>query len=388
METNNINNEKKVANAPLLRFPEFKDEWGKTTLENICGELEYGMNAPAKTFDGENKYIRITDIDESTNKYVDENPVSPDGVLDERYLVKNNDILFARTGASTGKTYLYSSDDGKLYFAGFLIRANVKSSNDSRFIFYNTQLPRYKKWVSITSQRSGQPGINSQEYGSFEIFKPNIEEQKKIADFISLLDKRIELQKSVIEKLKSLKSAIRDKIYSSIIKSGETNCRFCDVLNYEQPNKYIVSNTEYSNNSALIPVLTANQAFILGYTEEKSGIYEKGQCIIIDDFTLDCKYVDFNFKVKSSAIKILTAKDNYRLRFLYEYIRFLNLSTTEHKRHYISEIEPMEICMPDENTIIKVASLMKNIDKKAESENRFLKNLINQKNYLLSKMFI
>lgn len=183
-------------------------------------------------------------------------------------------------------------------------------------------------------------------------------------------------------------SAIREKIYKSITRSGETNYRFSDVLNYEQPNKYIVSSTEYSKNSALTPVLTANQAFILGYTDEKTGIYKKGHCIILDDFTLDCKYVDFNFKVKSSAIKILTAKDDNLLRFIYEYIRFLNLSTTEHKRHYISEIEPMEICLPDENTINKVSSLMKSLDKKTETENSFLNNLINQKRFLLSKMFI
>lgn len=83
------------------------------------------MNAAAKNYDGVNKYIRITDIDEASSTYTDKDIVSPDGVLTDNYLVNNRDILLARTGASTGKSYLYKKSDGKLYYAGFLIRANV-----------------------------------------------------------------------------------------------------------------------------------------------------------------------------------------------------------------------------------------------------------------------
>lgn len=79
------------------------------------------------------------------------------------------------------------------------------------------------------------------------------------------------------------------------------------MLDYEQPSGYLVSSTEYSDNYQT-PVLTANKAFILGYTDEVHGIYDNGDCIILDDFTMDVKYVTFPFKVKSSAIKILTAK--------------------------------------------------------------------------------
>ena len=85
------------------------------------------------------------------------------------------------------------------------------------------------------------------------------------------------------------------------------------MLSYEQPSKYIVTDTEYSDNKDLTPVLTANKAFILGYTKEREGVYKKGQCIILDDFTLDSKMVNFPFKVKSSAIKILTAKTSVNL---------------------------------------------------------------------------
>lgn len=183
--------------------------------------------------------------------------------------------------------------------------------------------------------------------------------------------------------------AIRDKQFNAIRKHYGLNYQICDLLDYEQPTKYVVTDTEYSEDISKMPVLTANKAFILGYTNETFGVYDKGKCIILDDFTLDCKYVDFPFKVKSSAIKILTVKNGYSLRYVYEYLNYLNLETTEHKRHYISEIEPMLIAYPDSNEIvISFCDLMDKFDKKIEIENKYLQSLLSQKNYLLSNMFI
>ena len=97
-------------------------------------------------------------------------------------------------------------------------------------------------------------------------------------------------------------------LFEDISNKENKNLTIKDILEYEQPTKYFVSNTNYSSNKSLVPVLTANKAFILGYTDENFGIYDKDECIIFDDFTMDIKYVDFRFKVKSSAIKILKAK--------------------------------------------------------------------------------
>ena len=174
------------------------------------------MNAPSKYFDGVNKYIRITDIDEQTSEYKQDSVVSPDALLEDKYIVKDRDILFARTGASTGKTYIYNPLDGKMYYAGFLIRANVKMEDNPKFVFYQTQTHRYKKWVSIMSMRSGQPGINSQEYASYKFWKPCKDEQDKISALISLLDTRIQTQKKIIEDLKKLKDAINNSLHNSI----------------------------------------------------------------------------------------------------------------------------------------------------------------------------
>ena len=128
-----------------MRFPEFTEPWESSTIGECCSSLEYGMNAAAKEFDGINKYIRITDIDENTFTYSKQDVVSPSGVLEDKYLVRENDILFARTGASVGKTYHYDKTDGKLYYAGFLIRGGVLPCFNTKFIFYQTQLSSYKK---------------------------------------------------------------------------------------------------------------------------------------------------------------------------------------------------------------------------------------------------
>lgn len=209
------NNENKILNVPHLRFPEFSGEWKKCKFGDIATGFDYGMNAAAKPFDGENKYIRITDIDEASSQYLYDDVVSPDGELGDSYLVKENDILLARTGASTGKSYLYRNSDGKLYFAGFLIRANIYKHN-SYFVFSQLHTHRYKKWISVMSARSGQPGINSQEYASFPLYTTSLQEEDKIASFLKLLDERIATQNKIIEDLKKLKSAITDLLFHSI----------------------------------------------------------------------------------------------------------------------------------------------------------------------------
>lgn len=198
-----------------MRFPEFHGEWEKCEFGDIATGFDYGMNAPAKVFDGENKYIRITDIDEASSIYNDSDIVSPDGTLTDNYLVNERDILLARTGASTGKSYLYNKTDGKLYFAGFLIRANVLEHNPY-FVFAQLHTHRYWKWVSIMSARSGQPGINSQEYSSFPIYTTSIQEERKISKLLSLLDERIATQSKLIEKLESLIKGISSRIFASI----------------------------------------------------------------------------------------------------------------------------------------------------------------------------
>lgn len=124
-----------------------------------------------------------------------------------------------------------------------------------------------------------------------------------------------------------------------------TKCELRDVLYYEQPGKYIVESTDYDNKYKT-PVLTAGKSFILGYTNEESGIYCKLPCIIFDDFTTESKYVNFPFKVKSSAMKILKNNSNVDLKYIYYLMQQIKVNFDTHKRYWISDYSKREIIIP------------------------------------------
>jgi type I restriction enzyme, S subunit len=212
-------------NIPALRFPEFNGEWGDTTLGKVAPSPSYGMNASAVPFDGTHKYLRITDIDEETRAFVPNPLTSPEAPISSDYSMKINDIVFTRTGASTGKTYLYNPKDGKLFFAGFLIRFRINDANSS-FIYFQTLRQNYQKWVTVMSMRSGQPGINASEYSSYSFLIPNPDEQKKIATFLSAVDERIEQITRKKQLLEQYKKGMMQKLFSQKIRfkddSGNT----------------------------------------------------------------------------------------------------------------------------------------------------------------------
>ena len=189
-------------------------DWEEKCFSDVFDCFEYGLNASATKYDGKNKYIRITDIDEEARTYSYNDVVSPNCELEDKYLVKENDILFARTGASVGKTYLYQKSDGILYFAGFLIRGHVNSKFDSRFIFQSTLSEEFKIWIKVNSVRTGQPGINSQQYASYKLQIPCLEEQEKIADCLSAFDEAIKIKKEQIKTAKDLKKGLLQQMFT------------------------------------------------------------------------------------------------------------------------------------------------------------------------------
>lgn len=203
--------------VPKRRFKEFESdgEWELLTLSDISEGFEYGLNVPAKEFDGVNKYLRITDIDDTSREFLKSNLSSPDANCENlgNYRLAEGDVLFARTGASTGKTYYYKETDGKVFFAGFLIRARLKSNFDHRFVFQNTLTKKYKNYIELTSQRSGQPGVNAQEYSRFSLNIPSLSEQKVIGDFVEKLDSLISLHQHKLDKLKNLKKAYLSEMF-------------------------------------------------------------------------------------------------------------------------------------------------------------------------------
>lgn len=383
--------------VPHLRFPEFSGEWEKCKFGDIATGFDYGMNAAAKSFDGENKYIRITDIDEASSTYGEKDMVSPDGILSDNYLVKDRDILLARTGASTGKSYLYKKSDGKLYYAGFLIRANVTKHNPY-FVFSQLHTHRYWRWVSIMSARSGQPGINSLEYSSFPIFTTSLHEENKISSLLYLLDERIATQNKIIEDLKKLKSAIIEKLYSKIHGKEYSYGQLFKVVN--ERNKQI----EYSN------ILSASQekGMVNRYDLNLDIQFERNNIITYKivrkgDYVIHLRSFQGGFAfsdklgVCSPAYTILRPNSLLEFGYLsyyfmsYRFIKSLIIVTygiRDGRSINVEEWLNMKIVIPSKEHQLHILKVLKSVEEKIKNEETYATCLSNQRKYLLHHMFI
>ena len=212
-------------NEPKIRFKGFQREWEETSLGKLSTNYKYGINAAAIPYDGTNKYLRITDIDENTRMFSQEDLTSPGTDLSccNEYLLNDGDITIARTGASVGKSYIYHLSDGKVYFAGFLIRTRLNENVDKDYVFYSTLTDKYAKYIRLVSQRSGQPGVNVEELKGYTFNLPcDKAEQQKIASYFQHLDTLIQSTTKKIESLKQVKAA---SLQSMFPQEGETTPR-------------------------------------------------------------------------------------------------------------------------------------------------------------------
>ena len=147
---------------------------------------------------------------------------------------------------------------------------------------------------------------------------------------------------------------------------GWCKCLLEDIVKYEQPQAYIVNSTDY-NDSYFTPVLTAGKSFIIGYTNETEGIYQNTPCIIFDDFTTDSKLVDFPFKVKSSAMKILKVTDDIEIEYVAMFMSIKRLIGDTHKRYWISEYSKLCIPIPPKEEQKRIINIVKIAFKKLDA---------------------
>ncbi len=207
--------------VPKLRFKEFRDsgEWEEKSLGScLLREPEYGINAPAVPYSKElPTYLRITDISE-TGHFLSNEKVSVEKEVTENNYLEEGDIVLARTGASVGKSYKYKSEDGRLVFAGFLIRVKPdKEKLYSELLFQLLSTDRYWRWVKFTSARSGQPGINGTEYSSMMLsLPPTLQEQQKVSHCLSSLDNLMYRQNQKIENLKAHKKGLMQQLFPDV----------------------------------------------------------------------------------------------------------------------------------------------------------------------------
>ena len=311
-----------------------------------------------------------------------EEKITREGAKKSR-LVKKGDLILSNS-MSYGLPYIMGID-GYIHDGWFVLK-DFEDTFDKDYLCNLLISSAIQNQYKRLAAGGVVQNISSDLVNSVSVSIPLMEEQKKISSLLNLIDDRIATQNKIIDNLQSLIRGIRNEVYGKLRKTVGFNAIIGDVLSYEQPQSYIVEDTEYTNEGT--PVLTANKAFVLGYTSETDGVYDKGDCIIFDDFTLDCKYVDFSFKVKSSAIKILTAKNKELLRYTFEFLKHLDLSTDEHKRHYIAETQNQSFILPNAEMIEIIAHTFSALSLQMQYAIKQRNKHEEQKLYLLRQMFI
>ena len=384
---------------------EVPNSWVWCRLEDIVCELKYGTSEKSSSV-GKRVVLRMGNITNvGTIDYSNLVYSSNDEDI-EQYSLEKDDLLFNRTNSSewVGKTAIYKEEQPAIY-AGYLIRVRPLLISPD---YLNTVMNSgyYRDWCyNVKTDAVNQSNINAQKLSQLMIPIPPLKEQGRIVTemdkWISLIDivknAKDDLQTIIKQtKCKILDFAIHGKLvpqdpkdepaiellkrinpdftpcdngHYENLPDGWCVCKLEDVVDYEQPQLYIVESTSYSDRYET-PVLTAGKSFIIGYTNETYGICNKLPVIIFDDFTTDSKYVDFPFKVKSSAMKILHVKSGVETKFISLVMSITRLISETHKRYWISEYSKLDILLPpqqEQKRIVNhVESIFNRFDKIAE----------------------
>jgi type I restriction enzyme S subunit len=233
-----------------------------------------------------------------------------------------------------------------------------------RYCFQTSAIRQQFLFYAVGTKVSG---ISKTNIAKLTMPVPKIPEQRAIAEALSDVDALLGALEHLIAKKRDLKQAAMQQLLTGQTRlpgfHGEWAVkRLGELLDYEQPTKYLVKDSEYSDDND-VPVLTAGKTFILGYTNEKNGIYDDLPAIIFDDFTTAIKYVTFPFKAKSSAMKILKPRDKaINLRLIFEIMQSIEFKLGDHKRYWISEYQHLPIKFPDAKEQTAMAEVLTDMD--------------------------
>ena len=375
---------------------EVPDNWVWTDIEHICSKIGSGSTPRGSNYSSKGiPFFRSQNIYNGGLVYEDIKFISEE--VHQTMIgteVLPNDLLLNITGGSLGRCAIVPENfqRGNVSQHVCIMRPIfVVSEYFHAFVLSSI----FSKSMKITG--SGREGLPKYNLERMFFPLPPLSEQHRIVseieNWFALIDQieqgKLDLQK-VIKKAKNkiLDLAIHGKLVpqdpndepaSELLKrinpkaeitcdnghypqlpDGWCKCRLEDIVEYEQPQAYIVNSTDY-DDSYLTPVLTAGKSFIIGYTNETKGIYQNTPCIIFDDFTTDSKLVDFPFKVKSSAMKILKVTDDIEIEYVAMFMSITRLIGDTHKRYWISEYSKLCIPIPprkEQKRIINVVKVM------------------------------
>ena len=385
---------------------EVPDNWVWTTVENICSKIGSGSTPKGSNYTSDgifffrsqnvhNLGIVLDDI-----KYISED-VHKSMIGTE---VRPNDLLLNITGGSLGRCAIVPNiiDRGNVSQHVCILRPISIKAEYLHTFFLSSFFARTMKITG--SGREGLPKYNLEKM--FLPLPPFAEQQRIVAEikrwfaFVDQIEQsKANLQTAIKQaKSKILDLAIHGKLvpqdpndepaiellkrinpdfipcdngHYTQLPNGWCECQLENIVKYEQPQAYIVKSTDY-DDKYLIPVLTAGKSFIIGYTNETEGIYQNTPCIIFDDFTTDSKLVDFPFKVKSSAMKILRVADSIEIEYVAMFMNITRLIGDTHKRYWISEYSKLCIPIPPKEEQKRIANAVNVMFKKL---NTIMENL-------------
>mgnify|MGYP000902892167 CR=1 FL=1 len=377
-------------NTPALRFPSFTEEWEEKTLGEVFKTYSGGTPDTTKKktyYGGTIPFIRSAEI----NKEETELFLTQEGLENSSAkLVNKGDLLVALYGANSGDSAI-AKINGAINQAVLCLQSENSNVFVQNFLLHNRELI-IQKYL-----QGGQGNLSGEIIKSIRVPFPSSKEQQKIAACLSSLDDLITAAVERLEGLQQHKKGLLQRLFPCE-GSNTPELRFAgftgeweektlgEVLSYIQPTPYIVESTVY--DPAGTPVLTAGKTFVLGYTDEADGIFTNLPTIIFDDFTTESRYINFPFKVKSSAIKMLTLKDdNNDLYFLYSLMSTIDFTVGAHKRYWISEFQNLIVSIPSLPEQQKIASCLSSLDTLIAKQQERIALLKTHKKGLLQQLF-
>lgn len=392
-------------NVPQIRFNGYSDAWVQRKLSELASVTDT-KHATAPVIDVVTKYrmIRTSSV---RNGFLNENKT--DSVTEETYekwseriRLQEGDVVFSRE-APIGESAVIPKSDNNFFLGQRMVGIRTNENLNPAFLNETFLAPRFRKEVNVRNAESttvanfGIPDIKR-----YEINVPSIEEQEKIGKLLDGVNNLIAANQHKLDLLKEQKKGYLQKMFP---KNGAKvpELRFAgfaddwekrklgEIFNYEQPTKYIVKSTEY-DDTFNTPVLTAGKSLLLGYTDEITGIKNatvENPVVIFDDFTTGSHYVDFPFKIKSSAMKLLSLNDNSdNFYFMFNTLKNIKYVPQSHERHWISKFSSFEIYKPSQEEQQKIGSFFKQLDDTIALHQRKLDLLKEQKKGFLQKMFV
>ena len=384
------NNENKVLNVPHLRFPEFSGEWEEHTLSEYL-EFKNGLNPDAKRIGSGLPFISVMDI-------LSEGVINYDNIRGkvnaiekeiECFGVKDGDLLFQRSSETledVGRANVYMDNRTAIY-GGFVIRGRKIGNYDPLFFKYLLATPLARKRTCRMGAGAQHFNIGQEGLSKISLYFPSIEEQRKIAGFLSLIDERIATQNKIIEDLKKLKSAISERLFKGVKGSTVLLSDICDIVKGKQING---ENLSESGNY-----------YVMNGGTEPSGYYDdynvEANTISISEGGNSCGYVQFNtspFWSGGHCYSIQDITDNVDNLYLYHYLKSKEDAIMKLRiGSGLPNIQKKDLAMfkikiPTVEQQLKISTFLSSLERKAEIEERIQNALLKEKQYLLHQMFI